>query len=162
MTTKTVTKGTLFAETAITFVVVVLSYAMLQTVMGMYWESEWLGWKLALVSLYAGGIYLLYFFWCTRRHMVLTVLITLGIVVGITLIMASVNASLHSAIISFRWSTAFLIRALYFIGIMEVADHFGKPIRNKKEMSICVRRWKSRGKSLKTKTESLCAERHIY
>lgn len=142
MTTKTVTKGTLLAKIAITFVAVVLSYAILQTVMGRYWESEQLGWKLVLLmSLLIGGFYLLYFFVCTRRHMVLTALITLGILLGITLIMASVNEFIHSFIISIIWSPAFLIRILYYWGICEVADHFGKPIRDKRQAEYMRKMW---------------------
>lgn len=145
MTTKTVTKGTLIAKIVITFVAVVLGFAILQTVLGLFWESERLGWNLVPTSLYVGGIYLLYFFLCTRRHAGLILFITLVIVVGIIAVtMSASNEPLRNFFTG--WSIAPCIRALYYIVMFRVADYFGEPIRIKKQAEYMRKKMEKQSK----------------
>ena len=116
---------------AVSFIAVAVGFAILQTVMGLFWESERMGWGLVPAGLAIGCLYLFYFFLYSRRHLWIGLLITLGVAVGIVAVSMVASNEPASSIFT-GWTIPATIRVVYFIVISQVADHFAKPIHNKK------------------------------
>lgn len=118
---------------AVSFIAVVLGFFIMQASMGLFWKSERLGWDLIPLGIFVGFLYLFYFFLCSRRRVLLGLLITIGI--SIFIVAVSIFSSNDPASTIFNgWSLATIIRTIYYVVIFQVADYFGKPIHNKKQV----------------------------
>lgn len=117
---------------AVSFIAVVLGFVILQASMGLFWESERLGLALIPLGITVGCVYLFYFFLCSRRRVLLALLITIGISICI-MVLAIVSSNDPVSSIFNGLSIASIIRTVYYVVIMQVADYFGKPIHNKKQ-----------------------------
>lgn len=117
---------------AVSFIAVVLGFVILQASMGLFWESERLGLALIPLGIAVGCVYLFYFFLCSRRRVLLSLLITIGVSICIMLVAIVLSNDSVSSILN-GVSIASIIRTVYYVGMMQVADSFGKPIHNKKQ-----------------------------
>lgn len=117
---------------AVSFIAVVLGFVILQASMGLFWESERLGLALIPLGIAVGFVYLFYFFLCSRRRVLLGLLITIGVVICIVAL-AIVSSNEPASSIFTGLSIASIIRTVYYVVMMQVADYFGKPIHEKKQ-----------------------------
>lgn len=117
---------------AVSFIAVVLGFFILQASMGLFWESERLGIYLIPSGIAVGCLYLFYFFLCSRRRVLLGLLITISVVIFIMAVSIFLSNEPASTIF-YGCSFATIIRTIYYVVIFQVADYFGKPIHNKKQ-----------------------------